>query len=252
VAFKYACHPRRLRSCLIMPKLNKGSAFALVGNLEEGIDESTKVVQIGPHTAKAYKVGSCSHAERTPRHMTWPLQRRGQTKSAAGDLRGAKDDLDRALQLAPEDVDTYHQRVSNPNHRYASLEGPDQRRDSSWSNAGLVLHKMRDFRLALCDFRRVVGSEELDKKVYFRLVQALTASASASTLLRGSTRSPGISLAFARRIWGTSWKLSRRTRKRTSWDPQSKEALLSKVRVKPSVREARAAWGDPAYELERF
>jgi Flp pilus assembly protein TadD len=41
---------------------------------------------------------------------TWALQRRGQTRSAVGDLRGAKDDLDRALQLAPEDVDTYNQR----------------------------------------------------------------------------------------------------------------------------------------------
>jgi hypothetical protein len=35
-------------------------------------------------------------------------------------------------------------------------------------------------------------------------------------------------------------------------DPQFKEALLNKVRVKPSVHEARAAWGDPAYERERF
>jgi hypothetical protein len=60
VAFKngYAVpsHTQKAYSCLLMPRLGRGSAFALMGNLQEGIDEFTKAVQISPHTAEAYKV----------------------------------------------------------------------------------------------------------------------------------------------------------------------------------------------------
>lgn len=40
----------------------------------------------------------------------WMWQRRGQTRSAVGDVSGAISDLNKALELDPQDVDTYCQR----------------------------------------------------------------------------------------------------------------------------------------------
>lgn len=56
------------------------------------------------------------------------MQRRGQTRSALGDMEGALSDLCKAIELDPSDVDGHQQR-------------------------GLTLHKMRDFRRALTDLR---------------------------------------------------------------------------------------------------
>jgi Flp pilus assembly protein TadD len=40
----------------------------------------------------------------------WMWQRRGQTRSAVGDVSGAISDLNKALELEPQDVDIYCQR----------------------------------------------------------------------------------------------------------------------------------------------